>query len=70
MAEQWRDRPGSTSGHELRTHGTRLRRAPPLRRPWVHFSESAAGFCAAREAAGRLDLRRPDLQHTGAVPAA
>lgn len=33
-------------------------------------NESATGFCAAREAAGRPDLRLHDLRHTGAVLAA
>lgn len=33
-------------------------------------NESASGFCAAREAAGRPDLRLHDLRHTGAVLAA
>lgn len=33
-------------------------------------SESASGFCRAREAAGRPDLRLHDLRHTGAVLAA
>lgn len=33
-------------------------------------NESASGFCKAREAAGRPDLRLHDLRHTGAVPAA
>lgn len=34
------------------------------------INESATGFCAAREAAGRPDLRLHDLRHTGAVLAA
>lgn len=33
-------------------------------------NESATGFCKAREAAGRPDLRLHDLRHTGAVLAA
>lgn len=33
-------------------------------------NESASGFCKAREAAGRPDLRLHDLRHTGAVLAA
>ncbi len=33
-------------------------------------NESASGFCRAREAAGRHDLRLHDLRHTGAVLAA
>lgn len=33
-------------------------------------NESATGFCRAREAAGRPDLRLHDLRHTGAVLAA
>lgn len=33
-------------------------------------NESASGFCRAREAAGRPDLRLHDLRHTGAVLAA
>ena len=34
------------------------------------INESATGFCRAREAAGRPDLRLHDLRHTGAVLAA
>lgn len=34
------------------------------------INESATGFCRAREAAGRPDLRIHDLRHTGAVLAA
>jgi integrase len=33
-------------------------------------NEAATGFCLAREAAGRPDLRLHDLRHTGAVLAA
>ena len=34
------------------------------------INESSSGFCRAREAAGRPDLRLHDLRHTGAVLAA